>query len=91
VVSNVKGEVWVLNTHGNIQYLEESNINLSDPWFPVSSYAFNNPNSMAVDEVTGEIWIGDNGNHQVVKVLSPDSLAVVISGVDFIADIVVNR
>ncbi|MCH7528879.1 MAG: hypothetical protein IH972_04945 [Candidatus Marinimicrobia bacterium] len=33
----------------------------------------------------------DSGNHQVVKVLSPDSLAVVISGVDFVADIVVNR
>ena len=89
VVSNVKGEVWVLNSEGNIQYFLESSIN-SDP-FPVFSYAFSNPNSMAVDEVTGEIWIGDNGNHQVVKVLSPDSLAVVISGVDFIADIVVNR
>ena len=89
VVSNVKGEVWVLNSDGTIQYFLESSINM-DP-FPVTSYVFRNPNSMAVDEVTGEIWIGDNGNHQVVKVLSPDSLAVVISGVDFVADIVVNR
>ncbi len=94
VVSNVKGEVWVLNSDGNIHYLKESDINLSDPWFPVSIYPFSNPTSMAVDEVTGEVWIGDNGNHQVVKVLSiprGDSLAVVISGVDFVADIVVNR
>ncbi len=89
VISNVKGEVWVLNSKGSIQYFLESNINVAP--FPVLSYAFSNPNSMAVDEVSGEVWIGDSGNHQVVKVLSPDSLAVVISGVDFVADIVVNR
>ena len=89
VLSNVKGEVWVLNSNGSIQYFLESNINIVP--FPILSYAFSNPNSMAVDGVTGEVWIGDNGNHQVVKVLSPDSLAVVISGVDFVADIVVNR
>ncbi len=89
VAPNIKGEVWVLNSDGNIHYFLESNINV-DP-FPIFSYSFSNPHSMAADGVTGEVWIGDNGTHQVVKVLSPDSLAVVISGVDFVSDIVVNR
>ncbi|MEE9464314.1 MAG: hypothetical protein V3W14_01905 [Candidatus Neomarinimicrobiota bacterium] len=89
VSPNNKGEVWVLNSDGNIHYFLESNINAAP--IPIGSYSFSNPQSMAVDEETGEVWIGDNGTHQIVKVLSPDILAVVISGVDFVADIVVNR
>jgi len=46
---------------------------------------------MAVDQVTGNVWIGDNGRHQVVEISSADLVSVTISGFSFVEDIVINK
>ncbi|MCK4577465.1 MAG: hypothetical protein KAU50_01665, partial [Candidatus Marinimicrobia bacterium] len=89
VVATRKGEVWVLSDAGTIQYFDEDNVTLAPT--AIFSYTFVDPHAMAADDNTGDVWVGDNGTHQIVRIVSPDSLAATISGINYVADIVVNR
>jgi DNA-binding beta-propeller fold protein YncE len=82
------GLVWVLNLDGSILYFPENN---PSQQIPIGSYAFDYPHAMAIDQETGNVWIGDNGRHQVVEISSADSVIVTISGFSFVEDIVVNK
>ncbi|MBA7609212.1 hypothetical protein ES703_16400 [subsurface metagenome] len=82
------GLVWVLNLDGSILYFPENNPSQQTP---IGSYAFADPHVMAVDQVTGNVWIGDNGRHQVVEISSADLVSVTISGFSFVEDIVINK
>jgi|GEM_PF-2606803 len=82
------GLVWVLNLNRNILYFLESDPSQQTP---IGSYAFLDPHAMAIDRVTGNVWIGDNGRHQVVEISSADSVGVEISGFSFVEDIVINK
>jgi len=82
------GLVWVLNLNRNILYFLESNPSQQTP---IGSYAFSDPHAMAIDQETGNVWIGDNGRHQVVEISSADSVGVKISGFSFVEDLVINK
>ncbi len=90
VFVNPDEEVWVINSDGGVEYFFENNLAIT----PVSVFDypyFENPHAMAGDPVNGEVWIGDNGTHQVVKMVPPDSLAFTIDGFEFISDLVINK
>ncbi|MFC1747001.1 hypothetical protein ACFLZR_01540, partial [Candidatus Neomarinimicrobiota bacterium] len=81
--------VWILQGpagNGRVSYLTESGGSLTQ----MVSYPWSSPYAITA-EMTGDVWIGDNGNAQVVKMFSTDSAAVVIDGFVFISDLLVNR
>jgi len=82
--------IWVISTGGSVVHVPVGATSGASP-FAVLDYDWVNPHVMTADRVNGDIWIGDNGTHQVVKVVSPDSVAFKISGFDFIEDILVNK
>lgn len=82
------GLVWVLNLDRSILFFPENNPSQQTP---IGSYAFADPHAMAIDPETGNVWIGDNGRHQVVEISSADSVGVEISGFSFVEDIVINK
>ena len=58
-------------------------------------YTFQSPHALAVDPMTGECWIGDNGTNQLVKIrINPDftfATLVKLNGFIFIEDVVINQ
>ena len=82
------GLVWVLNLDGSVLYFLESNPSQQTP---IVLYDFDDPHAMAIDQETGNVWIGDNGRHQVVEISSADSVGVSISGFSFVEDIIINN
>lgn len=84
-----EGLIWVMNTDGSVVHVPVATPTITP--FSVLDYGWVNPHVMTANRVNGDIWIGDNGTHQVAKIVSPDSLAFVISGFDFIEDILVNK
>lgn len=82
------GLVWVLNIDRSILFFPENNPSQQTP---IGSYPFSDPHAMAIDRVTGNVWIGDNGRHQVIEISSADVVGVTISGFSFVEDIVVNK
>lgn len=88
------GLVWVLNSDGTIEYFDSDLLEPSS--FDPIYYHFNDPRTLATDIETGEIWVADNGNHQVVQikkvaVTDYDSVYVQIGGFSFVSDLVVNK
>ena len=84
------GLVWVLSLDRSVQYFPED-ITTPTQKTSIGSYAFLDPHAMAIDQITGNVWIGDNGRHQVVEISSADSVGVTISGFSFVEDIVINK
>lgn len=82
------GLVWVLSLDGNVQYFPENNISSTTQ---IVSYAFADPHAMAADQESGNVWIGDNGRHQVVEITSADTVGVTIGGFSFVEDLVINK
>ncbi len=82
------GLVWVLSLDRSVQYFPED---ITTQKTLIGSYAFTDPHAMAIDPATGNVWIGDNGRHQVVEISSADSVGVTISGFSFVEDIVINK
>jgi len=82
------GLVWVLNLDRSILFFPENNPSQQTP---IVLYDFDDPHAMAIDQETGNVWIGDNGRHQVVEISSADSAGVKISGFSFVEDIVINK
>ncbi len=87
--TTVGGLVWVMDSNSHIlQYFSED---LSLQGSLTANYIFRLPHVMTPDNVTSSIWIGDNGNSEVVQIVSPDSVGAIIGGFLRIEDIVVNR
>ena len=84
------GLVWVLSLDRSVQYFPED-ITTPTQKTSIGSYAFLDPHAMAIDQITGNVWIGDNGRHQVVEISSADSVGVTISGFSFVEDIVIIK
>jgi hypothetical protein len=88
VAVTTTGDVWVLSLDRTVQYFREDNTSQRTSIF---SYLFSDPHTVAPDYLTGNVWIGDNGTHQVLEVSSADSVGVEISGFAFIKDLVINK
>jgi streptogramin lyase len=88
VAVTLSGEVWVLSLEGTVQYFQETNTTQRTPIF---SYFFTDPSIMVADRTTSNVWVADNGTHQVVEVSSVDSIGVRISGFEFVEDLVINK
>lgn len=58
-------------------------------------YAFQAPHAVAVDEATGQLWIGDNGTNQLVKIRINSDFSFTtlhkLNGFVFIEDAVINK
>lgn len=96
VVAASKGLVWVLNSDGTIEYFDSDDQSPTPSLFSPAYYYFNDPRVIAADTETGEIWVADNGNHQVVQIVKVnpadyDTVTVKISGFSFVKDIVINK
>ncbi|MCH8327555.1 MAG: hypothetical protein IID15_03410 [Candidatus Marinimicrobia bacterium] len=89
LASTSDGRVWVANSFGVVSYFTATT-NGSDRISTIS-YEFKNPQTMTADPVTGEVWIGDNGTNEVVKMVIPDSTDVIISGFGFVEDLVISK
>ncbi|MFC1618857.1 hypothetical protein ACFL45_02825 [Candidatus Neomarinimicrobiota bacterium] len=88
VAVTLSGEVWVLSLEGTVQFFQEINTTQRTPIF---SYFFTDPSIMVADRATSNVWVADNGTHQVVEVSSVDSIGVRISGFEFVEDLVINK
>ncbi|MCH7496785.1 MAG: hypothetical protein IH971_02910 [Candidatus Marinimicrobia bacterium] len=82
------GLVWVLGLDRSLQFFPEDNTTQHTPIF---SYMFAAPHTLAIDNATGHVWIGDNGTHQVVEISEIDSVGVTIGGFSFVEDMVINK
>lgn len=84
------GLVWVLGLDASLhlQFFPEDNTALRTPIF---SYMFQSPHTLAVDNATSRVWIGDNGTHQVVEISEIDSVGVTIGGLSWVEDMVINK
>ncbi len=90
LASTVDGRVWVANSSGVVSFFTAST-NGSDRITTIG-YDFKNPQTMTADPITGEVWIGDNGSNEVIKMVAPaDSADVIISGFGFVEDLVINK
>jgi len=90
---NLLNMVFVINTSGRMELFEENNVLKK---YPVTgNYSFIKPQVMAIDENTGECWVGDNGTNQLVKIKikSNYSFSVLrkIDGFLSIKDISINK
>ena len=88
VAPTLSGEVWVLSLEGTVQFFQEDNTTQRTPIF---SYFFADPSIMVADRATSNVWVADNGTHQVVEVSSVDSIGTRISGFEFVEDMVINK
>lgn len=87
--TTVGGLVWVMDSDSKIlQYFSED---LSQQGSLTANYIFRLPHVMTAGNGAGDIWIGDNGNHEVVQIVNPDSVGATIGGFNFVEDIIVNR
>ena len=87
--TTVGGLVWVMDSGSKIlQYFSDD---LSQQGSLNASYIFRTPHVMTAGSGAGDIWIGDNGTHEVVQIVNPDSVGATIAGFNFIEDIIVNR
>jgi len=82
------GLVWILSLDGNVQYFPENNISSITQ---IGSYVFADPHAMTADQETGNVWIGDNGRHQVVEITSADTVGITIGGFSFVEDLIINK
>ncbi len=82
------GLVWVLGLDRSLQFFPEDN---TAQLTPIFSYMFAAPHTLAIDNATGHVWIGDNGTHQVVEISEVDSVGVTIGGFSFVEDMVINK
>lgn len=63
---NLQNMVFVINTAGRMELFEEDDPLQKHP--VTGNYNFIKPQVLAIDENTGECWIGDNGTNQLVKI-----------------------
>ncbi|MCH7520468.1 MAG: hypothetical protein IIB42_02055 [Candidatus Marinimicrobia bacterium] len=87
--TTVGGLVWVMDSNSKIlQYFSDD---LTQQGSLNANYIFRTPHVMTAGSGAGDIWIGDNGTHEVVQIVNPDSVGATIAGFNFIEDIIVNR
>lgn len=90
---NLQTMVFVINTAGRMELFAENDPLQKHP--VTGNYSFIKPQVMAIDENTGECWIGDNGTNQLVKIKirSDYSFSVLrkLNGFLSIKDISINK
>lgn len=80
--------IWVIDENG-IYYFDEDDPTNVQPSAALASTEFYDPNVIDIDD-DGNVWIGDNGSKTLICI-NPVGQEIVISGFQFISDIIVNK
>jgi len=90
---NLVSMMFIVHTNGLLELIEEENILMKYPL--TGNYTFIKPQVLAIDDNTGECWIGDNGANQLVKIkIKNNSSFTVMRKIDgflSIKDISINK
>lgn len=90
---NLVRMILVVHTNGLLEMIEEENTLMKYPL--TGNYTFIKPQVLAIDENTGECWVGDNGSNQLVKIkIKSNSSFTVLRKLDgflSIKDISINK